>query len=650
MQEVGRVIGTERRPNTAYTFFFWTEPGANVGIGSLVRVNAEDAVVYGTVVEAHGFNDLESPLHEFMSLGGRPGIEPPTSRPEMRVFQAAVLRRIPEEPVGAVPIGKVYLAEEADVRTALRTDGFAEECGIPCGCYGPKEEPVAVHLHGQYLLGPESGHLNITGTSGLAAKTSYLLFLLKAILDRCGQTGATGRKGLEDMENGVAALLFNTKGGDLLYIDRPPKEGSLTEEDSSLYAACGLEESPFRSVRYYAPLSKGGVDLNSIRNNPDGFGGNPTRPFTFGLKDVIRHAEVLLNRDDLDAKADAYLQYLNDRFVASPEGHAFEKDGQKFKANNLRELVEIIGRQLAWCERNNQSQCESHHSLTIRKMYNRIGNLGTRFAGLIAEHGDPQGPFDRPFEPDTVYVMDVAALTTEEQDLVFSAVITTLREKMESNLLGVSRLVVFVDELNKYAPSGGVETYVVKSLKEIAARGRYLGLTLFGAQQFRSRVDKEIVGNAATHAFGHIEAEELAQPGYSYFSPAIKEKLGSLEQGAILIKHPHFAQPVFLRFPRPACLKGSDGMKEFPKRSNRTYRDQLLEEIKRVKAPYNACVDLVDGMASDEAMLAALQKARRAESGEELEEILRRALKKAPVVKPEPKAVINQGPDYDPFA
>ena len=46
---------------------------------------------------------------------------------------------------------------------------------------------------------------------------------------------------------------------------------------------------------------------------------------------------------------------------------------------------------------------------------------------------------------------------------------------MENQELGVGRLIVVVDELNKYAPSGGAETYVVKSLKEIASRGRYLG-------------------------------------------------------------------------------------------------------------------------------------------------------------------------------
>jgi len=356
---------------------------------------------------------------------------------------------------------------------------------------------------------------------------------------------------------------------------------------------------------------------------------------------------VLLNKDDLDAKADAYLNYLSDRFVENERGHMIGDSGP-FHAKSLSDLVEIVRRQLKHCESINLSHFETHNVLTIRKMYNRIGNLGNRFAGLIAEDGAAEGPFDEPFKPDTVYVVDVAQLSSEEQDLVFSAFITTLREKMENGDLGVGRLIVVVDELNKYAPSGAAETYVVKSLKEIAARGRYLGLTLFGAQQFRSRVDKEIVGNAATHAFGHIESEELAQPGYSYFTPAVKEKLGSLEQGSILIKHPHFAQPVFIRFPRPACLKGSDGMKLFPRRQGKPLKDQILEYVKAARAPINTCKDLIEQMSdSDENMVKILRKARKARSSEEMVATLTHAPKKAGVARPEPKAIINQ--EIDPF-
>ncbi|HVT11546.1 MAG TPA: hypothetical protein VHE55_04715 [Fimbriimonadaceae bacterium] len=634
MSEIGRVIGTEKRPNTAYTFYFWTAPGGKVGIGSLVKVVAGAETVYGVVVEAQGFNDLESPLHEFLSVGGEAGKEPPTNRPEMRVFQAAVLRREPEEPIGAVPIGRVFLADEADVQKALRFDAYADEHGIPAGCYGSKDEPVAVQLHAQFLLGPESGHLNMTGTSGLAAKTSFILFLLKSIFTHAKDApGANGAKG-------VAALLFNTKGADLLYIDQEPQH----PVDSKLYDACRVPATPFERVRYFAPFDKDGSNLMTLRRNSELEAINPTRPFSFGLKDVIKHAEVLLNRDDLDAKADAYLQYLNDRFVEG-DGHPVG-DGPKRKATSLRELISIIQDQLKMAEMKNATQIESHSALTARKMYNRINNLGGRFAGVIAENGLPTGPFDQEFEPNTVYVVDVAGLDSDSQDLVFAGFITTLRERMESGDLGVGRLVVMVDELNKYAPSGGTETYVVKSLREIAARGRYLGLTLFGAQQFRSRVDKEIVGNAATHVFGHVEAEELAQPGYSYFTPAVKEKLGALKPGEVLLKHPHFAQPVFLNFPVPACMKGQDGLRRYQQSKGLTLYELIVNEILRLRGDVNRAKDVLDGLSQNpKDMREVLRALRNARAGDDPIEVLRGGRKQP--MRAEAKAVVD---DHDPFA
>ncbi len=635
MSEIGRVIGTEKRPNTAYTFYFWTAPGSQVGIGSLVKVVAGLETVYGAVVEVQGFNDLESPLHEFLSVGGNAEKDAPTQRPEMRVFQAAVLRREPEEPIGAVPIGRVYLANEADVQRALRFDAYAEEHGIPCGCYGSKDDPVAVQLHSHFLLGPEAGHLNMTGTSGLAAKTSFILFLLKAIFTHAKDAPtATGN-------TGVAALLFNTKGGDLLYIDQPPRH----EVDPRLYDACRVPATPFDRVQYFAPYDKDGTNLNTLRRNLELEEINATRPFSFGLKDVIKHAEVLLNRDDLDAKADAYLQYLNDRFVEG-DGHQIGGEGLRRKATSLRELVAIIQDQIKWAEQRNTTQIDSHSFLTARKMYNRINNLGGRFAGLIAENGLPTGPFDEPFQPNTVYVVDVAGLDSDSQDLVFAGFITTLREKMESGDLGVGRLVVMVDELNKYAPSGGTETYVVRSLREIAARGRYLGLTLFGAQQFRSRVDKEIVGNAATHAFGHIEAEEMSNPGYSYFSPAVKEKLGALKPGEVLLKHPHFAQPVFISFPIPACLRGQDGLRRYPLAKPLDIYDLIVTEVKRLRGDVNvakAALDLVSQDPKD--MREVLRNLRNARVGEDPIAVIRSGRKQP--MRSEVKAVVD---DSDPFA
>ncbi|MBX7135437.1 MAG: hypothetical protein K1X67_22440 [Fimbriimonadaceae bacterium] len=579
---IGRVIGTEKRPNTAYTFYFWAEPQAPVGIGTLVHVESDLAVagervqVYGVVVEAHGFNDLESPLHEFLSVGGEPGVDPPTERPEMRVYEAAVLRRIPEEPIGAVPIGVVSLADQEAVQVALRTDSYAQEFGIAAGCYGDKSNPMPVHLHAEFLLGPEAGHLNMTGTSGLAAKTSFILFLLQSIFARPEVFERdAGSKG-------VAALLFNTKGGDLLYLDQPAHE-PLSDLDMALYQAAGFEPGKFEKVEYFAPYTHDHQSLMTLRNNGILEAENPTKAITFGLAEVMDHLEVLLSRDDLDSKADSYLAYLKQMFVMKP-GPLFRDRkarvgpaAEPHHAESLEELAEIIDKQLEIGRENGGDRIDGHHFYTIEKVKNRLTGVDTRFKGIISKTGKGEGPLDQPFRPGTIYVIDVSKMTSQEQDLVFSAVIRKLRDKMERQELGVKHLVVMVDELNKYAPSAGRDTAVVRALQDIAARGRYMGLTLFGAQQFRSRVDKEVVGNAATHVFGHIEAEELAQPGYSYFSAAVREKLGSMSPGEVLIKHPHFKQPIFVRFPRPGCMNGSAGMRRFIPEPERPLKEQIVQ-------------------------------------------------------------------------
>ncbi|MBI3721241.1 MAG: ATP-binding protein, partial [Fimbriimonas ginsengisoli] len=270
------------------------------------------------------------------------------------------------------------------------------------------------------------------------------------------------------------------------------------------------------------------------------------------------------------------------------------------------------------------------------------------FTGLIATSGAAAGPLEEPFEPGSVTVIDVARLGSDEQDLVFAAFITKLRERMEEGTLGVGKMIVVVDELNKYAPSGGGETYVAASLKEIAARGRYLGLTLFGAQQFRSRVDKEVVGNVATHAFGHVESEELAQPSYSHFSPAVKEKLGSLQPGEVLIKHPHFAQPIFVRFPNPCVMKGGDGLRKYPKSADQLFGELAEGFIKRLApADLNRALDALAKMSDDkDAQTEVLRGLRRANSADECLKVLERAPRKAPIglrENREPTAVVATG-------
>src|SRR5918997_1141160 len=129
---LGRVVATERRPNTPHEFHFWTALDAPVGIGTIVRVEGTHTVggvipqVYGVVFEGFSYTDLQTPLHDVLGHDGIPSSPgyAPTDRAEIRLYTAAVLRQIPEEPLQPVPMGQVFLATDEDVAVALRMDGY----------------------------------------------------------------------------------------------------------------------------------------------------------------------------------------------------------------------------------------------------------------------------------------------------------------------------------------------------------------------------------------------------------------------------------------------------------------------------------------------------------------------------------------------
>ena len=343
-----------------------------------------------------------------------------------------------------------------------------------------------------------------------------------------------------------------------------------------MYAAVGLEPEAFARVRYFAPFKPDGVNLNTLRSHAELVGS--VTPLVWGLPEVLEYAEVLLNREDIDAKADAFIDFLTDRVV----GKEFADDwGGVHRVATFADLERLFRAIFDGLEQKGgrADMWRTHHTATIRKVRNRLLNISTRCKGLVADDG---GASDLPwgaFEDRALYVLDIAGTDPLAQDLVFTRVISELRERLERRELGVERVVVLVDELNKYAPADGEDTYVRRMLLDISERGRYLGLVLFGAQQFRSQVHRRVVGNAGTAIFGRSDADELATAGYHVLSPATKTKLATLPKGELMVRHPHFTQPVFVRFPRPAVLLGSDGLERFPPAPELAFADAVARQL-----------------------------------------------------------------------
>ncbi len=254
----------------------------------------------------------------------------------------------------------------------------------------------------------------------------------------------------------------------------------------------------------------------------------------------------------------------------------------------------------------------THHTATIRKVRNRLNGIVSRAHGLVVNDDAVSDlPWGR-FEDRAVYVVDVANVEPEAQDLVFARVVSKLREGLESGTLGVNHVIVFADELNKYAPSDGPDTYVRKMLLDISERGRYLGLVLFGAQQFRSQVHRRVVGNCGSAVYGRMDMDELATPGYAVLSHATKTKLASLPKGDLMVRHPHFTQPVFVRFPKPAVMRGRDGIERFPPRQEMPFEDAIAHGLRRLdrRVPVNEVKDLIAGRDREEVLQAFHQTER----------------------------------------
>jgi hypothetical protein len=595
---IGRVVATEALPASPHLFSFWTAVDAAVGIGAIVRVDGAGRTVYAVVTDGRAYSDLVTPLHEVVAAEGDPAAPlPPTRRAEVRLWTAAVLRQEPPEPMQPVPLAAVHAASAQDVEVALRMDTFARgdaPTAIPIGLYAAGGTRAPVYADADFLLGPESAHLSISGVSGLATKTSAVMFFLSAIFQQF-----PARKG------SVAAVCLNVKGPDLDFLDQP---AALEPEDREIYDALGLHAEPFPDVRYFAPYKADGVNLNTLRTHPELV--DQVEPLVWGLREVLDYAEVLLNRDDIDAKADAFLDFLADRVVGRPFADEWGNHHVVESFGGLETLFRAIFDGLE--QAGGRDMWRTHHIATIRKVRNRLMNVSTRCKGLVTDEAEGNDlPFGA-FADRAVYVVDVAGLDQLGQDLVFTRVVSKLREHLERRDLGVDNVVVFVDELNKYAPADGPETYVRKMLLDISERGRYLGLVLFGAQQFRSQAHRRVVGNAGTTVYGRMDGDELATPGYQTLSPATKSKLATLPKGELMVRHPHFTQPVFLRFPRPAAMAGRQGVEQFPPAAEVPFADAIVRQLvalDRRVAPQRVH-DLITGRRDDDVRRALLATRR----------------------------------------
>jgi hypothetical protein len=553
---IGLVSATSNEPTSSDSFTFWLAPGVIVNPFDIVEAEqiAYDGMsrTFGIVTTLEHTTDAPTHLANYISNDfGQVGGEPNTVRQGTTIAKVAVLSNDKDIYMPLACDRSVRFADEEGIQVALGVDKIDKRYRVPAGLIRLSNGTQAVvYLDLRYVLGPEGAHVNITGISGLATKTSYAMFLIQSILQTAEKVG---------MRDKIGVIILNVKHGDLLSIDQPPK-GGLEKEQLDMWERLGLTPKPFDRVRYLLPYGK--ETLRTGRPNSFRLPEKNWMIYAYSLQDTYNKLDLLLSQipDPWDTLG-ALIGEIN-AGLSDPRTGQWGPSGRWGKVSDWSTLLN--GEPLVDTKTGQSQKFGEVPAVTVgrfRRILRRI--IETRQSGIFVSNRrkDVRSISEEiaKIKGGEVIVVDIAKLTDDEQTLVFGDILRTIyslyaEEGSESEDLP-EKVIIFVDELNKYAPTREKESPIIEQVLDIAERGRSLGVVLFGAEQFMSAVHERVAGNSSTLVIGRSGSAELSAVHYRFLDPAVKANITRLEKGELVLSHAIFRQPVKIVFPKPAYLQ-----------------------------------------------------------------------------------------------
>lgn len=558
---IGRVLATEKNPTTIDDFTFWTDPELILNPFDIVKVaHVNDSYSYGVIEDIAHITDASSFLTNFISSDfGNVEVEEPTLRVGMNYVKAKVICNEKNIYIPLQNNAKVMLATSEEINYALGLRDIQNPlvCGYLEMYEGTKnceKVTLPVNLNSKFIIGPEGAHLNISGISGLASKTSYAMFLMKAIQD-----SYLKKTGDEAEEDSVAFVMFNVKGKDLLAIDQPndfmdeknPEKAK--KETFEQYEKLGLSTEPFKNVHYYYPYSVAKTRYWNTYLTEEEVNDNIRKKKAKKFKYIYMYDKenldlMFANIDDSNQTMDSIITYI------------MSGQGEFGRINDWQEFLEAVKKK---CEAGSSGTEKEIPVASWRKFY-RIINKGITdnriFArDIVEENGETRiGDAMKYIKKNEVHVIDIAKLSEDKQAFVFGDAIRTLYDLQLGQYSGdegvnpPSRIVVFIDELNKYASKEVPKNSpILKQVLDVAERGRSLGVVLFAAEQFRSDIHDRVTGNCSTHAYGRTNSIEVSKGDYKSVPTVYKNMMTRLKQGEYIIQNPIFRSLLNIKFPKP---------------------------------------------------------------------------------------------------
>lgn len=548
METIGRIIATEKQPSTIEEFTFWTrkdlklKPFDVVVVDHIKDANGEDSKTFGVVEEISHMTDSPSALAGYISSDfGDVDATTYTERIGMNYVKCKVVGNDKGIYIPVQEGKQVHLADEEQIMEALGLKDVKNP--LPAGYIemydGENQKTLPVYFNSHFLIGPEGAHLNISGISGLASKTSYAMFLMKAIQDYA-------MKGNES----VAFIMMNVKGTDLLKIDQKNERKKELDLIKPVYDLLGIEMKPFEQVKYFYPYAKEYTTYTYEKENilKERLANKTAAQYKY-LFETDEDKECLdllfANVDDPNETIESIVNFImanSGSFNGVETWEDFQNVVHSYtqadKKNASKEISVMSWRKFYRLFNKSFQKC--------RQMFtNQLGD-GVRLRDEIAN-----------INKNDVMVIDVAKLDEESQGFVFGDVMRAVYNLK----LGASkrpdeeipdRIIIFIDELNKYASNDVPKSSpILHQLLDITERGRSLGIVLFGAEQFVSDIHRRVKGNCATQAFGRTNAIEITREDFRFVPSVYKTMLTRMKQGEYIIQNPVFRSMLHINFPLP---------------------------------------------------------------------------------------------------
>lgn len=545
---IGRVLATEKSPTTIDEFYFWTNSDTKINAFDIVKVERKDGTdTFGVIESISHITDATSFLTNFISSDfGDVDISEPTFRVGMNYARAKVSYNTKGDYTPVHNNSKVFLANQEEITFALGLDKVDNPlvCGSLKMYEGTEDEvTLPVKLNAKFLLGSEGAHLNISGISGLAAKTSYAMFLMKSIQDTYANN--------PNEDDSVAFVLFNVKGRDLMAIDRQNDE--LDDETVEEYKKLKLSQKPFRQVKYYIPYYDNKSTKQStylLRDDVSSYiESRKLKKYKYVYDDDKESIEMMFaNVEDPNQTMEAIVSKIID-----------ERDTDFGNLKTWSEFLETVSEN----SQKGSNGSKGEISVLSWRKFKRIVNKAIKNDDMFANRVVPGQSECRladelkHIKKNEVHVIDIAKLPEDKQAFVFGDVVKTiynlkLGEYDNEGVAPPSRIVIFIDELNKYASTDVPKSSpILHQILDVTERGRSLGVILFGAEQFRSAIHKRVTGNCATHAYGRTNSIETSTGDYKSLPDTYRNMLTRLSQGEYLIQNPVFRSLLKIRFPKP---------------------------------------------------------------------------------------------------